>query len=152
AVERAEADRNLVALRPRVAEQARAADGAERLHATVVGPVDADQLLAGEQPEARTRHAALRAAKGSRVLAAARAVAVIGPDERRGHLEADAAAKAGTAQWVLGARLDAHRPKSLRSRWRKDTCGSLRAADSRFTCCRTHARCRDERVPYLGFQ
>ena len=94
AVECAESDCDLLAFRPLVAEQAGAADRAERLHATVTGPVDADQLLPGEQAESLARYAALCPAESTRVLPAARAVAVVGPDERSRHLEADAAAKA----------------------------------------------------------
>src|SRR5436190_16950038 len=102
AVERPEADRDLVALRPLVAEQARAADRAERLHASAVRPVDADQLLAREQAEALARDAPLGSAKRARVLAATRAVAVVGPEERRRDLKPDAAAEARSAQRVLG--------------------------------------------------
>ncbi len=49
AVERAEADRNFFTLRPLRAEQARAADRAEGLHASAIRPKDADQFLTGEQ-------------------------------------------------------------------------------------------------------
>src|SRR5207237_10750679 len=87
AVERPEADRDLVAFRPFVAEQARAADRAERLHAPAVRPVDADQLLAREQAEALARDPPLGSAERARVLAATRAVAVVGPEERSGRLE-----------------------------------------------------------------
>jgi len=89
------------------AEQARAADRAERLHASVVRPEDADQLLTGEQAKALARNASLRQAEGPGVLSAARAVAMIGPEKGRRHLEADAAAQAGAAErafrtWVAG--------------------------------------------------
>ena len=45
AIERPEADRDFFALRPFRAEQARAADRAEGLHAAAVRPEDADELL-----------------------------------------------------------------------------------------------------------
>jgi len=93
AVQRPETDRNLVALRPLGAEQAGTADRAEGLHASAVRPEDADQLLAGEQAEALSRNTSLRPAECALVLAATRAVTVIGPEEGRRHLEADAAAQ-----------------------------------------------------------
>src|SRR6478735_1365356 len=82
AVERSEADPDLVAVRPVGAEEARAADRAEGLDAPVVRPEDADQVGAGEQAEAVPRNASLRPAERPGVLAAARAVAVVGPPER----------------------------------------------------------------------
>src|SRR6266550_2874095 len=103
AVKRPEADRDLVAFGPLVAEQARAADRAEGFHAPTVRPVDADQLFAGEQAEALARDAPLGSAECARVLAAARAVAVVRPEKRRRDLEADSAAEARPAQRVLGA-------------------------------------------------
>jgi hypothetical protein len=42
------------------------------------------------------------------VLPAARAVAVIRPDERGSHLEADTAAEAGAAKGTVGARFGSH--------------------------------------------
>src|SRR2546423_8626543 len=67
AVERAEADRDLVALRPVRTEERGAADRAERLHR---GPAlrleDAQQLLALQQPELLSRHTPLRQAEGAR--------------------------------------------------------------------------------------
>src|SRR5437764_12354505 len=105
AVERPEADRDLVTLRPLVPEQARAAVRAESLHAPAVRPVDADQFLAGEQAEALTRDAPLGSAERARMLAATRAVAMVGPEERRGHLEADGPAQARSPERVLGARI-----------------------------------------------
>jgi hypothetical protein len=106
AVERAEADRDFIALWPLRTEQARAADRAEGLHASAAGrPEDADQLLAGEQAEPRARDASLCPAEGARVLSAPRAVAVVRPAEGCRHLESDAAAEARALEWVLGARL-----------------------------------------------
>src|SRR5687768_7228502 len=70
AVERPKANRDFFALRPFRAEQARAAYRAKGLHAAVVRPEDADQLLTGKQAEPRTRDASLRSAKGARVLSA----------------------------------------------------------------------------------
>jgi hypothetical protein len=104
AIERPEADRDFFALRPFPAEQARAADRAERLHSAVGRPEDADQLLTGNQAKPRTRDASLRSAEGARVLPAPRAVAVVRPEERHGHLEPDAPAQAGPVQRALGAR------------------------------------------------
>ena len=66
AVERPEPDGDLVAFRPFPAEQARAADRAEGLHASAVRPEDADQLLTGEQAKALARNASLRAAERAR--------------------------------------------------------------------------------------
>ena len=65
AVERAEADRDLVALRPLSAEEARSADRAEGLHAAIVGPEDAEQFLPLEQAETLPGDASLRAAEGA---------------------------------------------------------------------------------------
>ena len=79
AVERPEADRDLVALWPFSAEQARAADRAERLHSTALRPEHANQLFAGKQAKPRTRDAPLRSAEGAGVLTAPRAMTVIGP-------------------------------------------------------------------------
>lgn len=70
AVERAEADRYFVTLRPLRAEQAGAADRAESLHTSIVRPEDVDQLLAGKQAEPVARDASLGAAEGARVLPA----------------------------------------------------------------------------------
>jgi hypothetical protein len=105
---RPETDRDLVALRPLAAEQARSADRTEGLHASVVGREDTDELLTGEEPEALARDPSLRAAERAGVLAAARAVAVIRPEERRRHLEADAAAEARPLKRVPRAWLDEH--------------------------------------------
>jgi hypothetical protein len=105
AIERAEADRNFFALRPFRAEQTRAADRAKSLHAAAVRPEDPDQLLTGKQAEPGTRDAPLRPAEGPRVLSAPRAVAVIGPAERRRHLEADSTTQARAVQRVLRTRL-----------------------------------------------
>jgi hypothetical protein len=115
AVKRAEADRDFLAFRPLRAEQARAADRAEGLHTASVRPEDADQLLTGEQAESLARDAPLRSAEDARVLSAARAVAVIGPAERRRHLEADTAAEARAVERVLGTRLSGHVRCHLRS-------------------------------------
>jgi hypothetical protein len=71
AVERTEADCDLVAFRPLGAEQARAANRTERLHAAVTRPEHTDQLFAGEQTEAFSRDAPLCSAEGTRVFAAA---------------------------------------------------------------------------------
>src|SRR5581483_5913785 len=84
AVERAKTDRDLGPVRPRPAEQARAADRAERLRHPVWRPVDADQLLPRKEPEPLARDAALGQAERSRMLAAAGAVAVVGPAEQIG--------------------------------------------------------------------
>src|ERR1051325_5212665 len=99
AVERAEPDRDLVALGLVRAEERRPADGAERLDR---GPAfrleDADQLFACEQPELLARHAALGLAEGAGMLAAERAVAVIRPRERQVDLEANTAAETATSK------------------------------------------------------
>ena len=108
AVERAEADRHFFALRPLGAEQAGAADRTEGLHAPVVRPEDADELLTVKQPEPVARDAPLCSAEGTGVLSAPRAVAVIGPAKRRRHLEANAAAEARTMKRIVGARLCGH--------------------------------------------
>jgi hypothetical protein len=44
------------------------------------------------------------------------------------------------------------RRKNLRSRSRSVGEGSRRSASSRRVCCFDHARWREERVPYFGFQ
>src|SRR4029453_16553329 len=93
-VECAEPDRPLPALRPVAPEQARPADDAERLHGTVAASVDANQVVAGERRELLAPHPCLRAHRRARMLAAARAVAMVRADERRGLLEADAPAQA----------------------------------------------------------
>ena len=79
AIERAEADGDFVSLWPLAAKEARAADRAERLDATIGRPERPNQLLAGEEAKSLARDTALRAAEGTRVLAAAGAVTVIGP-------------------------------------------------------------------------
>jgi hypothetical protein len=107
-VERAEADRHLVALGPLRAEEAGAADQTEGLYASVVRPEDADQLLPGKQTEPVAGDPSLSSAEGARVLSAPRAVAVIGPAKRCRHLEADAATEAGALERVLRARLSGH--------------------------------------------
>ena len=108
AVEGAETDRDFIALGPLRAEQTRAANGAEGLHASAVGPEDADQLLTGEQAESFARNPSLRSAEAARVLSAPRAVAVIGPPERRRHFEADTPAEARAVERVLGVRFSSH--------------------------------------------
>ena len=108
AIERPKPDRDFFALRPFRAEQTRAADGAEGLHPAVVGSEDADQLLTRKQAEPRTRNASLSSAEGARVLSAPRAVTVIGPEEGRRHLEANATAEARAVQRVLRARPSGH--------------------------------------------
>jgi hypothetical protein len=70
AVEGTQPDADLVAPGPLVAEEARAANRAERLDAAVIWPEDADQLLAGEQAEPLPRDPALGLAEGAGVLAA----------------------------------------------------------------------------------
>src|SRR4029453_11066595 len=90
AVQRPEPDGDLVAFRPFPAEQACAANRAEGPHASVARSEDADQLLTGEQAKALARNASLRTAERPGVLPAARAVAVIGPEEGGRHLEAEA--------------------------------------------------------------
>jgi hypothetical protein len=107
-VERAEADRDLVALRPLSTEQARAADGTERFDTTVVRPEDADQLLPGEQAKPFARDAPLRSAERTRVLSTAGAVAVIRPAEGCRHLESNATAKARAVKRIIAARLTGH--------------------------------------------
>src|SRR5438067_13295674 len=98
AVQRAEPDRDLLALGPVSPEERRAADRAERLHrGAALGLEDAQELLALHQPELLSRHAPLRQAEGARVLAAKRAVAVIRPAERQLDLEAHASAEAAAA-------------------------------------------------------
>jgi hypothetical protein len=90
AVQRAEPDRDLRAVGPVAAEEARAADRAEDLRRrAALGPEDAQELLAREQPELLPRNAPLREAERARVLAAERAMAMIRPPERQVDLEAD---------------------------------------------------------------
>src|SRR5436309_1680169 len=108
AVEGAEANRDFLALRPLRAEETRAADRTESLHAPTVRPENADQVLTGKQVEPLARNTSLRSAKGARVLSAPRAVAMICPTKRCRHLEADAAAKARAVNRVLGARHCGH--------------------------------------------
>src|SRR5215207_3644243 len=93
---------------PGLAVERAEADRAEGFHASAVRPEDADQLLTGEQAESFARDASLRSAEGARVLPAPRAVAVIGPPERRRHLELDTAAEARAVERVLGAWLCSH--------------------------------------------
>jgi len=107
-VKRPEADSYLLALRPLCSEQARAADRTESFHASIVRPEDADQLLAGEQPEPLAWDASLSSAEGARVLSAPRAVTVICPAKRRRHLEANAPTEARAIERVVGARLCGH--------------------------------------------
>lgn len=71
ALERSETNGELAALRPGTAEQARAADRAERFHGAVAGPENADQLLSVEETEAVARHATLRLSEGPGVLTTA---------------------------------------------------------------------------------
>src|SRR4249920_629620 len=97
AVQRTEANRDLVAVRPVAAEEARAAVRAEDLpRRPALGPEDAQQLLAREQPEPIARHPALREPERARVLAAEGAVAVIRPSERKVDLEPHASAQAAS--------------------------------------------------------
>jgi peptide chain release factor 1 len=96
-VERTQADGDLVAVGPLRSEEAGTANRAERLHAASFGPVDPDQLFACQEAEAFARHAALCATEGPRMLAAARAVAVVRPQEGLGDLETDAAAEAASS-------------------------------------------------------
>src|SRR5439155_10739142 len=94
-VEGAEAHRHDVAVGPLRAEEARPALDAEDLAAAaVLGLPEAEQALACEHAELLWADTCLRLAVGSRVLPAARAVAVVRPDERRIDLEADTAAEA----------------------------------------------------------
>jgi hypothetical protein len=103
AVQRPESDSDFIPLGPLTAEQARAANRAEGLHASIVRPEDPDQFLTCEQPEAFPWNPSLRTAERARVFPAARAVAVIGPEEGRRHLEAHAAAETRAMEWVLPA-------------------------------------------------
>src|SRR5215213_7824630 len=65
AVERAESDRDLVAVGPVAAEEARAARRAEDLHrGSPFRPEDLKQLLPVEQPKPLARYATLREAEG----------------------------------------------------------------------------------------
>src|SRR5262245_45326483 len=98
AVEGAEAHGDLGPVGPRAAEQTRPADRAERLRHPLRRAVDPDQLLTLHDAEALERHASLGEAERAGVLAAARAVAMARAAERRGHLEADAAAEAAAGQ------------------------------------------------------
>jgi hypothetical protein len=115
-VERAEADSYFLALWPLRSEQAGTADRTEGLHASVVRPEGADELLACKQSERVARNASLGSAKGARMLSAPRAVAVIGPPKRRRHLEADAATEAGAVERVVGARLRGHVKRTVPGR------------------------------------
>src|SRR5712664_860801 len=81
AVERAEADRDLRAVGPRAAEDARAAEGAEGLRGAALRIPGADQLLPLQQPEALARHAPLGQAVPAGVPAAAGAVARVRAQE-----------------------------------------------------------------------
>jgi hypothetical protein len=72
------------------------------------GPEDPDQFLSGEQAKAFARDTSLRSAKGSRVLSAPRAMAMIGPQERSRDFEANAAAQAGAGKRLLGTRSSGH--------------------------------------------
>jgi hypothetical protein len=97
AVERAEAHRDLLAFRPAAAEQRRAADAAEDLDSSaLLGRVDAEELLAREEPELLARNPRRRQAESPRMLAAERAVAVVGAAKRKFDLKCDAAAEAAT--------------------------------------------------------
>ena len=134
AVERPEADRDLFALRPLGAEQARAADRAEGLHPAVARPEDADQLLTGKQAEPRARDASLRSAEGARVLAAPRAVAVIGPRGRapspRSERHRRGMSRAGGSPGSARSRRKPTERK--RSGWRRCACtGRSRRRDRR---------------------
>jgi hypothetical protein len=101
AVECAEPHRDLLAVRPLVSKQARAADRTERLHgSTTCGSVDANQLCALEQVKALACDAGLQQARRARVAAAERAVAVVGPAEGEDQLEAHPAAKTTAAEHI----------------------------------------------------
>src|SRR6476619_3469082 len=96
-VEGAEPDRDLLSVRPAAAEEARAADAAEDLDCgPLLGLVDTEELLAGEQPKLLARHPALRQAERPGMLAAERAVTVTRTTEREGYLEPDTPAKAAS--------------------------------------------------------
>src|ERR671930_1693565 len=99
AVERAEPDRDLVALRPVGAEERRAADRTEGLdRGTALRLEDADQVLALQQSELVPRHAPLRLAERTGVLPAERAVTVVRPPKRQVDLEAHTAAETAALQ------------------------------------------------------
>src|SRR5204863_4396584 len=95
-VERPHADRDLISVWPPAAEEARPADGAERLDGASLRLVDGDQLLAREQAEPLARDPRLHARLRAGVLSAARAVAVVRVREGRLDLEADPAAEAAS--------------------------------------------------------
>jgi hypothetical protein len=123
-VKRPEADSYFLALRPLGSEQARAADRTKGFHASIVRPENADQLLAGEQPEPLARDSSLSSAEGARMLSAPRAMAVISPAKRRRHLEANAAAEARAIERFVGARLSGHvRPTVSGGDVRACSCG-----------------------------
>ena len=90
-VEGSEADRDRSG--PRAAEQARPAARAERLAHAALGAEHADRAGAGQQPKRVGRNAPLGRRGRAGVLAAARAVAEVGPQERGGDLVAHAAAQ-----------------------------------------------------------
>jgi hypothetical protein len=64
-VERAEAYRDLLAVRPVAAEERRAALAAERLDLAALGGEDVDQLLTGEEAKLRPWRTSLRQPEGS---------------------------------------------------------------------------------------
>src|SRR5437870_4564693 len=97
AVERAEPDRGHVSFGPLAAEEARAALRAEGLDPAAFGTVHANQLLALEQPDLLHRDVPDGEPERTRVLAAARAVAVDRAREGQRHLEADAPAETTAA-------------------------------------------------------
>ncbi len=102
-VERSQPHRDLRSVRPGPPEEARPALRAERLHAGILRrPVDADELLARDEPEPVARDPALGLAEGPRVLAAPRAMAVVGARERLCDLEPNAPAEAASLQRFQG--------------------------------------------------
>src|SRR6185295_12441909 len=94
AVERPHANRDLGAVWPGAAEEARAAGGAERLDRTLTLAKNANQVGALKQAELLALDASLRQSERAGVLPAARAMTMAGPDERRIDLEANPAAQA----------------------------------------------------------
>src|SRR5919198_630523 len=97
-VQRAQPDRDLLALGPEAAEEARAANRAEDLpRGSALGVEDAQELLAGQKPELLAWHAALREPERPRMLPAKRAVTVVRSPEGQLDLEAHAATEAASA-------------------------------------------------------
>src|SRR5689334_7968047 len=118
AVERAQPNRDLVAVRPVAAEETGAADRAKDLDRSALGRgVHTQQLLAGKQAEPLTRDPALREAEGARMLATAGAVAVVRAPERRLDLEADAAAETAALDRHLNPSSRTSSRRSLAKKW-----------------------------------